>query len=106
MNRGDVRWYKFPRPDKKRPVVILTRDSALAYLGEVTVAPVTSTIRDIPSEVLLGPCDGMPRACAANLDHVQTVARGKIGNLITTLSEEKLEEFGGALLFALGFRTS
>ena len=50
---GEVRWYRFRRPDKKRPVLILTRQSALDFLGEVTVAPVTSTIREIPSEVLL-----------------------------------------------------
>ena len=79
MKRGEVRWYKFPQPDKKRPVVILTRNSVLEYLGEVTVAPITSTIRDIPSEVILGRQDGMPSACAINLDHVQTVSKAKIG---------------------------
>ena len=73
MKRGEVRWYKFPQPDKRRPVVILTRDSALEFLGEVTVAPITSAIRDIPSEVLLTKDDGMPRDCAVNLDHIQTV---------------------------------
>ena len=76
MRRGDVRWYKFRRPDKKRPVVVLTRDSALDFLGEVTVAPITSTIREIPTEVILGSADGMPRDCAVNLDHIQTVSRG------------------------------
>jgi len=55
MNRGEVRWYTFSRPDKKRPVLILSRDSTLTFLGEVTVAPVTRTIRDIPSEVVLTP---------------------------------------------------
>ena len=64
MKRGEVRWYRFPRPDKNRPVVILTRDSAFEFLGEVTVAPITSTIRDIPTEVLLSKEDGMPRDCA------------------------------------------
>ena len=59
MKRGEVRWYQFSRPDKKRPVVILTRDSALEFLGEVTVAPITTTIRDIPTEVLLTKADGM-----------------------------------------------
>jgi mRNA interferase MazF len=54
LRRGEIRWYRFSRPDKKRPVVILTRDSVLEYLGEVTIAPITSTIRDIPSEVALG----------------------------------------------------
>jgi mRNA interferase MazF len=71
MKRGEVRWYVFSRPDKKRPVLILTRDSALEFLGEVTVAPITSTIRDIPSEVLLTKADGMPRDCVVNLDHLQ-----------------------------------
>lgn len=103
MKRGEVRWYKFPRPDRQRPVVILTRDSALEFLGEVTVAPITSTIRDIPSEVLLTKADGMPRDCAVNLDHVQTVSKGKIGSLITTLSQRKMLELRSSLLFALGF---
>lgn len=103
MKRGEVRWYKFPQPDKKRPVVILTRNSVLEYLGEVTVAPITSTIRDIPSEVILGRQDGMPSACAINLDHVQTVSKAKIGSVITTLGTEKMTELRSALLFALGF---
>jgi mRNA interferase MazF len=103
MKRGEVRWYKFPQPDKKRPVVILTRNSVLEYLGEVTVAPITSTIRDIPSEVILGRQDGMPSACAINLDHVQTVSKAKIGSVITTLGPEKMTELRSALLFALGF---
>ena len=103
MRRGEVRWYKFAQPDKKRPVVILTRDSAIQYLGEVTVAPVTSTIRDIPSEVLLSQRDGMPRECAINLDHIQTVSKGKIGPLIISLPLAKMNELRDALLFALGF---
>ena len=103
MKRGEVRWYKFSKPDKNRPVVILTRDSALDFLGEVTVAPITSTIRDIPTEVLLTKEDGMPKECVVNLDHMQTVSKGKIGPLITTLSLTKLSELRSALLFALGF---
>ena len=103
MKMGEVRWYVFSRPDKKRPVLILTRDSALEFLGEVTVAPITSTIRDIPSEVLLTNADGMPRDSAVNLDHLQTVSKGKIGSLITTLSTGKMQEVRLSLLFALGF---
>ena len=103
MKRGEVRWYGFSRPDKKRPVVILTRDSALEFLGEVTVAPITSTIRDIPSEILLTKADGMLQDSAVNLDHIQTVSKGKIGSLITTLSLRKMLELRSALLFALGF---
>lgn len=103
MRRGEVRWYRFAQPDKRRPVVILTRDSIIEYLGELTVAPVTSTIRDIPSEVLLSPLDGMPGDCAINLDHLQTVSKGRVGALITTLSTEKIAHMRQALLFALGF---
>ena len=103
MKRGEIRWYKFPRPDKNRPVVILTRDSALEFLGEVTVAPITSTVRDIPTEVLLTKEDGLPRECAINLDPIQTVSKNKIGALITTLSPVKLSEVKSALFFALGF---
>jgi len=103
MERGEVRWYLFSRPDKKRPVLILTRDSAVEFLGEVTVAPITSTVRDIPSEVLLTKAEGMPRDCAVNLDHLQTVAKGIIGSLITTLSASKMEQMRPSLLFALGF---
>lgn len=97
-----MRWYKFRQPDKKRPVVLLTRSSALEFLGEITVAPVTSTIRDIPSEVMLSSEDGMDRDCAVNLDHVQTVSRGKIGALITTLSEKRMLQVRDAIQFALG----
>jgi len=102
MSRGEVRWYTFAQPDKRRPVVILTRDAVLDYLGEVTVAPVTLTIRDIPSEVLLSRLDGMPRDCAINLDHIQTVSKGRSGARITTLSAAKMTALRQALLFALG----
>ncbi len=101
MKRGEVRWYKFKHPDKKRPVVILTRNSILEYLGEVTVAPVTSTIRNIPSEVLLSRGDGMHNDCAVNCDHIQTVSKSNIGSMITTLSREKLGEVRNAISFAL-----
>ena len=101
MRRGEVRWYKSSAPDKKRPVLILTRDSIIEYLGEVTVAPITSVIRDIPSEVSLTRDDDMPRDCAINFDHIQTVSKGKIGSLITTLSPKKLEQVREAILFAL-----
>lgn len=101
MLRGEVRWYRFAAPDKRRPVVILTRDSVIASLGEVTVAPVTKHIREIPSEVVLSLSDGMPRECAVNCDHVQTVPRGQLGATITRLSEEKMLGIAQALRFAL-----
>jgi len=101
MKRGEVRWYQFQQPDKKRPVLILTRDSVLGYLGEVTIAPLTSTIRDIPSEVLLTRRDGVRKDCAVNCDHIQTVSKGKVGALVTTLAPEKLLQVRDAIRFAL-----
>jgi mRNA interferase MazF len=90
MRRGEIRWYAFGRPDKKRPVLILTRDSVMEVLGEVTVAPITST-------------DGVQKECAINLDHIQTVPRGRVGALVTALSNQRMREVRSALLFALGF---
>jgi mRNA interferase MazF len=101
VRRGDIRWYRFPHPDKRRPVLVLTRDSVLEYLGEVTVAPITSTVRNIPSEVLLSPLDGLPRESAINCDHLQTVSKGKLGGLIATLPPDKLAAVTRAIRFAL-----
>ena len=101
MRRGEIRWYTFKRPDKRRPVLILTRESILEYLGEVTVAPVTSAVRDIPSEVLLSKVDGMSGDCAINCDHIQTVSKGKIGSVITVVPPSKMAQVGRAIRFAL-----
>jgi mRNA interferase MazF len=101
VKHGEIRWYKFAPPDQKRPVLILTRDSVLAYLAEVTIAPVTTTVRDIPSEVFLAKIDGMPQDCAVNCDHLQTVAKGKIGSLITSLPPARMAEVSRAIRFAL-----
>jgi mRNA interferase MazF len=101
MKHGEIRWYKSTHPDKKMPVLVLTRDSVLEYLGEVTIAPITNTVRDIPSEVFLTKADGMPHDCAVNCDHLQTVSKGKIGSLITTLLQAKIVDVGQAIRFAL-----
>lgn len=103
MRRGEIRWYTFKAPDKKRPVLILTRNSILDVLGEVTIAPITSTIRHIPSEVILTPEDGLPETCAVNLDHVQTIAKAKVRPFIATLDDRRMEQVKAALLFALSF---
>lgn len=101
MKRGEIRWYTFQLPGKKCPVLILTRDSILEYLGGVTIAPVATTIRDISSEVFLSKDDGMPRDCVINFDHIQTVSKGKIGSLITTISSDKRKQVREAIVFAL-----
>lgn len=102
MNRGDVCWYTFNAPDKKRPVLVLTRESAISVLNSVTVAPITSTIRSIPTELLLTEVDGVPHTCAANFDNLQTVPKSNIGDRITRLTSRRMKEAAAAVSFALG----
>jgi mRNA interferase MazF len=106
MRRGEVRWYTFRAPDKRRPVLILTRDSAISFLYSVTVAPITSTVRDIPSEVFLSREDGLQHECAANLDNIQTVSKDRLGPLIAYLSPDRMIEVNRAVAFALGLDTA
>ena len=101
IGRGEVRLYHFSHPDKQRPVVVLTRESAIGYLSAVTVAPITSTIRSVPSEVLLTEADGMKGTCAVNLHNVVTVSKAHLGRRVAVLSSERLREICAALGFAL-----
>lgn len=102
VTRGDVRLYQFAPPDKKRPVVVLTRGSAISYLSAVTVAPVTSTIRDVPSEVVLNEEDGMKSLCAVNLHNAVTVAQDRLGKRVAHLSPMRMAEICAAIRFSLG----
>ena len=103
MKRGDVYWYTFQAPDKRRPVLVITRTSALTFLSGITVAPLTMTIRDIPTEGVLTPeQDGVPSLCAVNLDNLQTVQRSGLRHRITSLSPQRMDDVNAALLFALG----
>ncbi len=106
MKRGDVYWVEFPPPDRRRPVVILTRNSAIGYLNALTVAPITTTIRRVPSEVPVGPEDGLPETGVVNLYNLQTVPKSRLSTLITSLSRNKMSQAESALLFALGIEAS
>jgi mRNA interferase MazF len=99
---GEVRLYQFAPPDKTRPVVILTRDSALPYLSRVTIAPITSTVRGVPSEVHLDADDGMKAPCAVNLHNVITVSQHRLGKRVAQLSSGRMKEIRAAIGFALG----
>lgn len=100
--RGDVRLYQFAPPDKNRPVVVLTRDSAIAYLSTVTVAPITSTTRGVPSEVVLSEEDGMKAPCVVNLHNAVTVSQQRLGRRVARLSSLRMSEICAALRFSLG----
>jgi mRNA interferase MazF len=94
--------YNFAPPDKGRPVVVLTRDSAIAYLSTVTVAPITSAIRGVPSEVVLNEEDGMKASCAVNLHNPVTVAQNRLGKRVAQLTPTRMNEICAALRFSLG----
>ena len=100
--RGDIRLYQFAPPDKKRPAVVLTRNSAIAYLSTITVAPITSTIRGVPSEVVLSEEDGMKTPCAVNLHNAVTVSQHRLGKRVAQLNSLRMNEICAALRFSLG----
>ena len=102
MRRGEVWWAELPKPAGRRPVVLLSRNEAYAVRELVTVAPVTSRVRGIPSEVPLGRADGLPKACAANLDTVTTIPKGILTTRLALLAPAKLVAIDRAVRFALG----
>lgn len=102
IERGDVRLYRFAPPDKERPVVVLTRQTSIGRLSNVTVAPITSTLRGVPSEVALNEGDGMKGLCGVNLHNVVTVAQRRMGRRVARLSSTRMKEICAALRFALG----
>lgn len=105
MNRGEIRWYTFRQPDKRRPVLLLSRLEVTAHLNEIIVVPATRTIRGLATEVQLTPDDGMPVTCALNFDHIASAQRDRVGAVICTLPEERWTEVRTALLIACGFRS-
>jgi mRNA interferase MazF len=102
VSRGDIWLHRFAPPDKRRPVVVLSRDDALEVLRSVIVAPVTSTIRSLPSEVLIDAGHGLKHPSAINLDHVQTVQRDDLKRYVATLPIEVMSRVCGALAVATG----
>jgi mRNA interferase MazF len=102
ITRGEIRLVQFPSPDKPRPVLVLTRNSALGYLSRVTVAPITSSIRSVPSEVLVGPDDGLKQTSAVNLHNLVTLQQNVIGRRLAHLSDAKMRDVCRAIGFALG----
>lgn len=96
MSRGEVWWYEHPDAGR-RPFLVLTRDEAIPVVNQVLAVPLTRTIRSIPTEVRLGPQDGLPGECVAVLDNVTTVRRALLTDRITTLGPERMREVCDAL---------
>ena len=103
MIRGDVCYHTFKFPDKRRPVLILTRDVLITELNVVTIAPITTTIRDEFTQVLLNESVGLVKVCAVNLTNIQTIPKEKVSGYITHLSDERMDEVFEAVKFAFGF---
>ncbi len=103
MIQGDICYHTFKSPDKRRPVLILTRSSAIPKLTWVTIAPITTSARNLPTEVWLDEDDGLNEVCAVNLDNIQTVQKEKLGKILTHLSDERMSEVFEAVKFAFGF---
>jgi mRNA interferase MazF len=103
VRRGEIRWYTFRLPDKRRPVLVLTRDEIIDRLNEIIVVPVTRTIRGLTTEVVLTPEDGMPVICALNFDHISLAQRDRFGNLVCGLPDARWPEVQRALMMACGF---
>ena len=103
VNRGEIWQFSFPLPNKRRPVLILTRQEVIGHLHSVTVAPITTTVRGIPSEVVIGPESGLKSVSAINLDNLATVPKDGLRSFVGTVAPQILDDIREALLFALGF---
>jgi mRNA interferase MazF len=102
MRRGEVWWARMPAPAGRRPVVLVSRDSAYPVRTAVTVLEVSTRIRGIASEVALGTRDGLPRKCVVNADNIQTIPKNWLDARLTTLRSEKLVDLEAAIRFSLG----
>lgn len=81
--------------------MLLSRDVAYDLRTWVTVAPLTGTIRSIPSEVKLGKQEGLKKDCVASLDDIQTIRKARLLERLTALPEEKMSQVAEAVRFAL-----
>ena len=104
MRRGEVWWAELPQPIGRRPVLLLSRDAAYSVRTSVTVAIITRTIRNIPTEVVLEPEDGMLTKCVVNLDDIFTIPKSRLTERITTLSPGKMTAVTKAIVFAIDLR--
>jgi len=102
LSRGDIYLCRFPPPDKQRPVLVLTREYSIGHLSTVTIAPITSTVRGVPSEVVLDIDDGMKSLCAVNLYNATTLPQDRLFQRVAHLSDERMQEVCTALCFSLG----
>jgi mRNA interferase MazF len=102
VNRGEVWLHTFRSPDKRRPVLVISRQSVIPLIRTVMVAPITSTVHGVPSEVAVGLDEGLKAPSVVNLDHIQTVEQGALRHYVGSLSARKMDEVCLALARATG----
>ena len=104
MRRGEVWWADLPKPLSRRPVLLLSRDAAYRVRRSITVAPLTRTVFGIASEVPLGPEDGLPSPCVANLDNLLTIPKRLLLHRLADVPPEKMRDVERAIRFALDLK--
>ena len=102
VNRGEIWMYSFRAPDKRRPVLVLSRQEVIALLHTVMVAPITSTIRGAPGEVVVGTAEGLKGHWAVNMDHIQTVERARRVGYVGLVRPETMRAVCRAVALATG----
>ncbi len=102
LNRGEIWLLKLDRPDKQRPVLILSRPMLIRVLNTVTVASITSTLRDSPTEVQLGAEEGLKQTSCVNLCNLYTVRKRELHTYVGSLSRDTMEKVCRALAIACG----
>ncbi len=101
MKQYEIRWASMPSPIGRRPVLLLSRTPAYAYLNKVIVAEVTSTVRSIPQEIPVGKREGLERTSVVNFDNVHVVAKALLGDRIGGLASSREREVKRAIGYAL-----
>jgi mRNA interferase MazF len=102
VSRGDIWLYRFAPPDKRRPVLVLSRPAALRLIRTAIVAPITTSPRGLPSEVRLGTEHGLKTVSAVNLDHLYTVPQSELRQWVGRLDASLMREVCEAAAVALG----
>ena len=103
IRTGEIRWFRFEHPDKRRPVLVVCRTQLISSLSLLPVIPLSTQVRNLPSEVQLTPEDGMPEVCVLKPEWIRAVERERIGPLITALPEHRWPDVRRAVLYTLGF---
>ncbi len=102
VSRGEIWMYRFGAPDKRRPVLVLSRQHALLHLRTAIVAPITTTVRELPSEVPVGIAEGLKHESVVNLDHLYTVLQTDLKAFVGVLDHGKMKSICSGLAISLG----